>query len=136
MAGKFVEAVTKALFVYGGQTIANPRKFSAGAELRKFENTLPATTPDAVRMVIPKACLFAYEIASNRGGRHDAHDVDANEMDARTLIPAISSVLAEMVRFCAARGDHCRSPPEKYLSMRMAPAGNSGGSDGRKPKLC
>jgi hypothetical protein len=105
MAGKFVEAVTKALMVYGGQTIANPRKFHAGAELRKFENTLPATTPDAVRMVIPKACLFAYEIASNRGGRHDAHDVDANEMDARTVIPAISWVLAEMVRFCAAGGD-------------------------------
>lgn len=104
-AGKFVEAVTKALMVYGGQTIANPRKFHAGAELRKFENILPATTPDAVRMVIPKACLFAYEIASNRGGRHDAHDVDANEMDARTLIPAISWVLAEMVRFSAASSD-------------------------------
>jgi hypothetical protein len=105
MAGKFVEAVTKALLVYGGQTISNPRKFSAGAELRKFENVLPATTPEAIRIVIPKACLFAYEIASNRGGRHDAHDVDANEMDARTVIPAISWVLAEMVRFCAAGGD-------------------------------
>ena len=105
MAGKFVEAVTKALMVYGGQAIANPRKFHAGGELRKFENVLPATTPDAVRMVIPKACLFAYEIASNRGGRHDAHDVDANEMDARTVIPAISWVLAEMVRFCAVGGD-------------------------------
>ena len=105
MAGKFVEAVTKALILYGGQTISNPRKFSAGAELRKFESMLPATTPDAIRMVIPKACLFAYEIASNRGGRHDAYDVDANEMDARTLIPAISWVLAEMVRFCAVGGD-------------------------------
>ncbi|MGC2224572.1 MAG: hypothetical protein WA624_20570 [Methylocella sp.] len=104
-AGKFVEAVTKALMVYGGQTISNPRKFSAGAELRKLENTLPTTVADAIRMVIPKACLFAYEIASNRGGRHDAHEVDANELDARTVIPAISWVLAEMIRFSASGGD-------------------------------
>jgi hypothetical protein len=105
MAGKFVEAVTKALMVYSVQLITNPRRFSAGAELRKFENTLPATTSDAIRIVIPKACLFAYEIASNRGGRHDAHEVDANEMDARTVVPAIAWVLAEMVRFCASASD-------------------------------
>jgi hypothetical protein len=105
MAGKFVEAVTKALMVYASQPIANPRRFSAGAQLRNFENALPATMPDAIRIVIPKACLFAYEIASNRGGRHDAHDVDANEMDARTVIPAIAWVLAEMVRFCASVSD-------------------------------
>jgi hypothetical protein len=97
-AGKFVEAVTKALMVFcQRQMPTNTRKFSAGNELRALE---PLTTfPDTVRLVIPKASIFIYEVVNNRGGRHDSTEINANEMDARVVVPLMSWVLAEMVRF-------------------------------------
>jgi hypothetical protein len=102
-AGKFVEAVTKALMIGCGKTVPTGRHFQAGKELRQLEPL--ATYPDVLRIVIPKACIFIYEIVNNRGGRHDATDIDANAMDATVVIPLMSWVLGEMVRFCSAGGD-------------------------------
>ena len=98
-SGKFIEAIAKALVLHAGKSIANPRQFKAGSELRQIENV--PNYPDSLRLAIPRAGIFVYEIVSNRGGRHDAHDVDANEMDAKAIIPLISWILAEMVRFCS-----------------------------------
>lgn len=102
-AGKFVEAVTKALMIFCGKTLPAARRFSAGNELRQLEQM--AAYPDVIRIVIPKACIFIYEVVNNRGGRHDAGEIDANEMDAKVIIPLMSWVLAEMVRFCSIGGD-------------------------------
>lgn len=99
-AGKFVEAVTKALMIYCQRPFpANTRKFSAGNELRALEQL--SVFSDTVRIVIPKALICIYEIVNNRGGRHDSTEINANEMDARIVIPLMSWVLAEMVRFCS-----------------------------------
>jgi len=77
-AGKFVEAVTKALMVFCQRQLpANTRQFKAGNELRNLEPL--ATFPDTVRLVIPKASIFVYEVVNNRGGRHDSTDINANE---------------------------------------------------------
>lgn len=103
-AGKFVEAVTKALMLHCGKTISNPRRFSAGSELRQLEQAA-ASFSDVIRLVIPRACIFAYDVTSNRGGRHDAHDIDANVMDASVVMPIMSWVLAEMVRFSSGNSD-------------------------------
>lgn len=102
-AGKFVEAVTKALMLFCKKTLPTARKFRAGQELKLLENA--PNTPEEIRIVIPKACVFIYEIANNRGGRHDAGDIDANSMDAGVIAPLMSWILAEMVRFCSAGGD-------------------------------
>jgi hypothetical protein len=99
-AGKFVEAVTKSLFLFCGGTIANARHFKAGIELRQLEQR--AGYPDAVRIAIPRAAAAVYEIANNRGARHDAHDIEANEMDATMVMPTVSWILAEMIRFAGA----------------------------------
>lgn len=96
-AGKFVEAATKCLAVHCGQTLPKSRQFKAGPELKKLESL--SAFSETVRIVIPKALLFVYEVANNRGSRHDSDEIDANEMDARTLIPLMSWVVAEMVRF-------------------------------------
>jgi hypothetical protein len=101
--GKFVEAVTKALMVYCNKPLPDPRKFKAGIELKQLEQAVG--NPDTIRIVIPKACIFVYEVVNNRGGRHDAHDIDANEMDAKGIVPIISWVLAEMARFCSTNAD-------------------------------
>jgi hypothetical protein len=108
-SGKFVEAVAKALVLKSGKTITDPRHFSAGNELRLLEHV--KGFPDTLRLVIPRAGIFVYEVVSNRGGRHDAHDIDANVMDARVLLPAISWMLADMVRFCG------KSDPETAMEL-------------------
>jgi hypothetical protein len=104
-AGKFIESITKALIVHCGKTVGSPRQFKAGTELRQLEGVSASAYSDVVRIVIPKACIVVYEVVNNRGGRHDAHDIDANEMDAKVVVPIISWVLAEMVRFCSANAD-------------------------------
>jgi hypothetical protein len=103
-AGKFVEAVAKALVLHRGKKLpANARHFKAGVELKALESL--GTYPDVVRIVIPKGCLFVYEVVNNRGGRHDAGEIDANEMDATVIIPLMSWIVAEMVRFCSVGGE-------------------------------
>lgn len=95
-AGKFVEAVTKCLMGHCGVVLPTARKFSAGQELNKIGNLTAFS--DSIRLVIPRACIFMYDIASNRGGRHDSVDIDANEMDARALVPLMGWTVGEMLR--------------------------------------
>lgn len=98
-AGKFVEAALKALLIHAGQTLRPARKFSAGTAIDDLGRLPAATIDDAIRLAIPRACRFAYDIASNRGARHDPADVDPNEMDANAVVPACSWILAEMIRY-------------------------------------
>jgi hypothetical protein len=95
--GKFIEAALKALWVYVRETVPAGRHFKAGAIMTDLEKK--TAYPDTIRLTIPRACRFAYEIASNRGARHDADEIDANEMDARAVLALCVWVLSEMVRF-------------------------------------
>jgi hypothetical protein len=97
--GKFIEAVVKALWAYVGEIVPSGKDFKVGTILDKLQNKPSAAAPERVRITIPRACRFAYEIASNRGARHDADEIDANEMDARTVLSVCSWILAEMVSF-------------------------------------
>jgi len=101
-SSQFVEAVTKALVRSCGKTLPKTRHFRAGIFLRNLEQE-PASVDDAVRIVIPKSCLFIYEIASNRGARHDPDEVNPNEIDATATDVSISWVLGEMIRFSSKR---------------------------------
>ncbi len=98
-AGKFTEAALKALLVHVGQALPPARRFSAGTAIDDLGRIPTGTVDDAIRLAIPRACRFAYDIASNRGARHDAGDVDPNEMDANAVVPTCSWVLAEMIRY-------------------------------------
>lgn len=101
-SSKFVEAVTKALLRFCGKTLPRTRRFRAGTFLRDLERE-PASIDDAIRIMIPKCCLFIYEIASNRGARHDPDGVDPNEIDAGVTDISISWVLGELIRFSSKR---------------------------------
>jgi HEPN domain-containing protein len=94
-AGRFVEAVLKAVWHETGKSVPKGKDFKAGniMDLLAHENTLS----HSLRFTIPRACRFIYEIASNRGARHDADEVAANEMDANAVTALCSWVLAEMV---------------------------------------
>jgi HEPN domain-containing protein len=95
--GKCIEAVLKALWKYAGETVPAGKDFKAGKVIDQIATK--ASVPDTIRLTIPRACRFAYEIASNRGARHDADEIDANEMDARTVVSVCAWILSEMVRF-------------------------------------
>ncbi|MGB7592636.1 MAG: hypothetical protein WBO19_15480 [Terriglobia bacterium] len=98
--GKFVEAVMKALWVKAGETLPLAKDFSVGVLIDKLQQKPAAAgIPDTIKLTIPRACRFAYEIASNRGARHDAYEIDANEMDAAAVLAVCSWILSEMVRF-------------------------------------
>lgn len=99
-AGKFIEAVVKALWVYAGETVPKGKQFSVGNIIDRLQQKpTSANTPDTIKLTVPRACRFAYEIASNRGARHDADEIDANEMDATTVVGICQWIPSEMVRF-------------------------------------
>jgi len=103
-AGKFIEAVIKLLWVHAGKSLpAKQKDFKATAFAQKIIDQInTATIPDdGVRLQIPRASIFVYDIVSNRGGRHDSDEVNANEMDSSTVLPVCSWILAELFRFSA-----------------------------------
>lgn len=95
--GKFVEAVLKALWVHTGNTLPPARQFKADSVINQLANQ--TTFDDSVRLTVPRACRFAYDIASNRGARHDPSEIDPNEMDAMAVVSVASWILAELVRY-------------------------------------
>lgn len=95
--GKFIEAALKCLWVHVGEAVPSGRDFSAGTIMDRLPSK--SAFPDTVRLTIPRGCRFAYEIASNRGARHDATEIDANEMDASVVLSSCAWILAEMVRY-------------------------------------
>ncbi len=96
-AGRFVEAVLKALWREAGETVPTGRAFKAGSIMDTIDKK--TVLVDSVRLTVPRACRFVYEIASNRGARHDADEIAANEMDANAVLALCSWILAEMVSY-------------------------------------
>ena len=115
-SGKFVEAVTKALMLFCGKPLPRARSFSAGNILRSLEHE-PNSIDDTIRIVIPKCCLFIYEIASNRGARHDPDGVDPNEIDASITDMSISWTLGELIRFSSRRDKNPKEAQELVQAL-------------------
>jgi len=97
--GKFAEAALKALYVHAGKTLPAARDFKAGKLMTELEQLPAGSLDDSIKLTIPRACRFTYDIASNRGARHDPGEVDPNEMDARAVAAGTSWILAEMLRY-------------------------------------
>lgn len=95
--GKFTEAVLKALWAHVGKTVASGKGFKAGAVIDGLPHA--GTFDETVRVTMPRACRLIYDVASNRGGRHDAGEIDPNAMDANLIVNTSSWVLAEMLRY-------------------------------------
>jgi len=88
----------KALYIHVGETLPSGRGFKADTIINGLANKPQGTYDDSIRLLIPRACRFIYDIVSNRGGRHDPDEIDPNEMDASVSVPICSWILAEMVR--------------------------------------
>jgi hypothetical protein len=97
--GKFIEAILKILCLHVGNSLPYDRQFKASTIITDLKKLPIGTFSDSIRLTIPRACEFIYDIASNRGGRHDTNEVDPNEMDATIIISTSSWILAELVRY-------------------------------------
>lgn len=97
-AGKFVEAVIKALAEYADLTLPKGRKFKVNQLVIQLGQLDAEKFDDSIRLLIPRNCVFVYDVASNRGSRHDPSDIDPNKMDAISVAQNISWILAEMIR--------------------------------------
>jgi hypothetical protein len=97
-AGKFVESSIKSLSEYAGLKLPNARKFKVSNFVTQLGQLDAAKFDDSIRLLIPRNCVFVYDIASNRGARHDPDEIDPNKMDAVVVVQNISWVLAEMIR--------------------------------------
>jgi hypothetical protein len=97
--GKFVESTLKALWSYLGNPVPKSKDFKVDAVIRQLEQTPSANADDTIRLTIPRACRFIYEVASNRGARHDPDEVNPNRMDASTVVSLCAWILAEMLRY-------------------------------------
>ncbi len=96
--GKFIEAVLKVLCVKAGEVVPSGKHFKADTIINQLPNKT-ALADDSVRLTVPRACRVIYDIASNRGGRHDPDEVDPNEMDATLVLSNAQWIIAELVRF-------------------------------------
>jgi hypothetical protein len=98
-SGKFVEATLKAVATHCGVQFQSGRKFKADTVMTALGQLPQGSHDDSLRLLIPRACRIVYDIASNRGGRHDPDEVDPNVMDANLALPTCSWILAELVRY-------------------------------------
>ena len=98
-AGKFVEALLKALGVHCSVVFEEGRKFKADKLMTDLSQLPQGSFDDTLRLLMPRACRVIYDIASNRGARHDPHEVNPNSMDANVVMPLASWLLAEAIRY-------------------------------------
>lgn len=98
-AGKFVEALLKALGTHCNVAFETGRKFKADKVMNGLGQLADGSFDDSLRLLIPRACRVVYDIASNRGARHDPHEIDPNSMDANVVIPICGWILAEAIRY-------------------------------------
>jgi hypothetical protein len=97
--GKFVEAVLKCLMVYASLPLPPARQFKVDTAVNQLRQLSGSQFDDTVRLSVPRACTFVYDIASNRGARHDPDEINPNKMDATVAMSISSWMLAELLRF-------------------------------------
>lgn len=98
-AGKFVEATLKTLAIHCGVSLGKGRAFKADTIINALPGLSQGTVDDSIRLTIPRACRFTYDIASNRGGRHDPDEIDPNHMDANVVVNVSAWILADLIRY-------------------------------------
>jgi hypothetical protein len=104
-SGKFIEAVLKALLVEATLPAQVGRQFKVDRAINDLGGLPSGGRDETLRLTIPRCCRFIYEVTSNRGGRHDPDEIDANEMDATAILGCAAWVLAEMVRYSQRQRD-------------------------------
>ncbi len=67
-------------------------------ECRKLEQVEKAAGPESLRVMMPRALAFLYTLRNKRGIGHEGGDVDANGIDAATMVRLADWCLCELIR--------------------------------------
>jgi hypothetical protein len=89
----------KAMATHCNITFETGRKFKADKLMNDLAQLPHGSFEDSLRLLIPRACRVIYDIASNRGARHDPDEVNPNSMDANVVMPLASWILGEAIRY-------------------------------------
>ena len=95
-AGRFSEAALRCLHQATTGEILD--RVDVGNEIDRLERLPKDSQEESIRLLVPRAIRVVYQIACNRGARHDRVGFDPNHMDARLAVASASWVLAELVR--------------------------------------
>jgi hypothetical protein len=99
-AGKFCEATLRFLqkHLTGTNVAFGTHIPNFPDECRKLVG-LPATSGhESLRIIVPRALVFLYTLRGKRGIGHVGGDVEANEIDAATILRTCDWVVCELVR--------------------------------------
>src|SRR5262249_7365033 len=99
-SGKFTESIFRFLqhhltgtYIPFGQHIPN-----FADESRKLIQ-LPATSGiESLRIIIPRALVYLYTLRGKRGIGHVGGDVEANAIDAATIVRVADWIICELIR--------------------------------------
>lgn len=99
-AGKFCESVLRFLqqqlsstYIPFGKRIPN-----FVAECEKLAQVPVAQGSESLRVILPRSLVFIYTLRSKRGIGHIGGDVDANEIDCKTVLRVCDWVMCELIR--------------------------------------
>jgi hypothetical protein len=99
-AGKFCEVVLRVLQQALTQSHSpfGGTKVSFVDECRKLGQLPKTAGSDSLRMLIPQVITFVYALRNKRDIGHVGNDIDANEVDAATIVRCADWCVAELIR--------------------------------------
>lgn len=100
-AGKFCETLFRFIqheLQAGKYTLFAERIGNFSKELIEFEKLPKTLAHESIRLTIPRALIVIYTLRNKRGIGHVGGDVDANAIDASTIIKIADWILAELIR--------------------------------------
>jgi hypothetical protein len=99
-AGKFCEIALRVAQaqVFGTYEPLGKRIANFADACRKLVTSPTASAPESIREIIPRGLVFIYTLRNKRGIGHVGGDVDANRVDAITIVHAADWVMCELVR--------------------------------------
>lgn len=115
-SGKFIEVAMKMLWIYSGKPLPNARDIKIGNMARgSLDGQISKSelSDDSLRLSIPRAIIYVYDIVSNRGGRHDSDIYNPSKVDALTVMPVCTWILVELIRHCS----HSLDDPDKIKKI-------------------
>lgn len=99
-SGKFTESVFRFLqhhltgaYIPFGQHIQN-----FADEIRKLIQVPASAGIESLRIIIPRGLVFLYTLRGKRGIGHVGGDVEANAIDAATIVRIVDWIICELIR--------------------------------------
>lgn len=101
-AGKLAEVLIRILqnILTGTSTPLSQELGNFKNKCEQLEQTPRTAGPDGIRLIMPRALLLLYTMRNKRDFGHVGGEVDANEIDALTVMQVTDWCMCELIRVC------------------------------------